>query len=67
MILFYLMVEVPIILEKACVILSMGVRKFPVQRDGCEVVRRKNSQILRGLGPTSSFSYPLSRDRNVAS
>ena len=40
------MVEIPIILDRACIILSMS-QKFLVTRDGCEVLKRKNSQILK--------------------
>ena len=31
--------------------LVYGGKKFPVLRDGCEVLRRKNSQILKRIKP----------------
>ena len=41
---------------------------FPVLRDGCEVLRRKNSQILKeDKSLQVSSSDPLSRDRSVES
>ena len=47
--------------------LVYGGKKILVLRDGCEVLRRKNSHILKRSSPTSSFSDPLSKDRNVVS
>ena len=41
-------------------------RAILVLRNGCEVLRKKISQILKkGMNPTSSSSDPLSRDRSV--
>ena len=40
-------IMVSIRLEEACVILSMGVNRIQFLRNGCEVLERKNNQILK--------------------
>ena len=58
---------VSIRLEEAYVIQSMGASILQFLRNGCEVLEKKNNQILKRGGPclTSSSSDPLFRDMNV--
>ena len=46
-----------------------GSKKFPVLRDGCEVLKKKNSQIIKDdqFIQVSLHTGPLSRDRSVVS
>ena len=42
-----------------------GGKKFLVLKDVCQVLRRKNNQILKGIKSSSSFLDPPTRDENV--